>query len=89
MLIQSNFIESLKEPKVSTESHESSNLKAMVVNIRHMKVVPGLKTDIKDVERIADLLRHGLLQPVDSCFAAVAAAFGDFTAAKMVHKVKP
>ena len=35
---------------------------AMVVNAAHMKAVPGHKTDIKDSEWIADLLRHGLLQ---------------------------
>ena len=42
---------------------ESSDLKAMVVNARHMKAVPGRKTDVKDAEWIADLLQHGLLQP--------------------------
>lgn len=42
---------------------ESSNLNAMVVNARHMKAVPGRKTDVKDAEWIADLLQHGLLQP--------------------------
>ena len=41
---------------------ESSDLKAMVVNARHMKAVPGRKTDVKDAEWIADLLQHGLLQ---------------------------
>ena len=41
---------------------ESSGLNAMVVNARHMKVVPGRKTDVKDAEWIADLLQHGLLQ---------------------------
>ena len=41
---------------------ESSGLKAMVVNARHMKAVPGRKTDVKDSEWIADLLQHGLLQ---------------------------
>ncbi len=41
---------------------ESSDLKAMVVNARHMKAVPGRKTDAKDAEWIADLLQHGLLQ---------------------------
>ena len=40
---------------------ESSDLNAMVVNARHMKAVPGRKTDVKDAEWIADLLRHGLL----------------------------
>jgi transposase len=34
----------------------------MVVNARHMKAVPGRKTDVKDAEWIADLLQHGLLQ---------------------------
>ena len=34
----------------------------MVVNARHMKAVPGRKTDVKDAEWIADLLRHGLLR---------------------------
>lgn len=41
---------------------ESSELKAMVVNARHMKAVPGRKTDVRDAEWIADLLQHGLLQ---------------------------
>ena len=41
---------------------ESSGLNAMVVNARHMKAVPGRKTDVKDAEWIADLLQHGLLQ---------------------------
>jgi transposase len=34
-----------------------------LVNPRNMKAVPGRKTDVKDSEWIADLLRHGLLQP--------------------------
>ena len=34
----------------------------MVVNARHMKAVPGRKTDVKDAEWIADLLQHGLLK---------------------------
>ena len=41
---------------------ETCGLKAMVVNARHMKAVPGRKTDVKDSEWIADLLQHGLLQ---------------------------
>src|SRR5438105_3985109 len=32
------------------------------VNPQHMRAVPGKKTDVKDAEWIADLLRHGLLQ---------------------------
>jgi transposase len=33
----------------------------ILVNAQHMKAVPGHKTDIKDSEWIADLLRHGRL----------------------------
>jgi len=32
------------------------------VNAQHIKSVPGRKTDVKDAEWIADLLRHGLLK---------------------------
>lgn len=34
----------------------------LVVNAQHIKNVPGRKTDVKDCEWIADLLRHGLLR---------------------------
>lgn len=34
----------------------------VVANARHMKNVPGRKTDVKDCEWIATLLRHGLLR---------------------------
>lgn len=34
----------------------------MVVNAYHIKAVPGRKTDVKDAEWIADLLRHGLVR---------------------------
>jgi transposase len=34
----------------------------LVVNARHIKNVPGRKTDVKDAEWIAELLRHGLLR---------------------------
>jgi transposase len=33
----------------------------LLVNPQHMKAVPGRKTDVKDSQWIADLLRHGLL----------------------------
>jgi transposase len=33
----------------------------LVANAHHIKAVPGRKTDVKDSEWIADLLRHGLL----------------------------
>ncbi len=34
----------------------------LVVNAHHIKTVPGRKTDVKDAEWIANLLRHGLLK---------------------------
>ncbi|MDP2954769.1 MAG: IS110 family transposase, partial [Chloroflexota bacterium] len=41
---------------------EGLDLELLVVNAQHMKAVPGKKTDVKDAEWIADLLRHGLLR---------------------------
>jgi transposase len=35
----------------------------LLVNARHIKAVPGRKTDVRDAEWLADLLRHGLLRP--------------------------
>jgi transposase len=35
----------------------------LLVNAHHVKAVPGRKTDVKDAEWLADLLRHGLLRP--------------------------
>ncbi len=40
---------------------EGTGLELLVVNAQHVKAVPGRKTDVKDAEWIADLLRHGLL----------------------------
>jgi len=37
-------------------------LTLVLVNARHIKQVPGRKTDAKDCEWLADLLRHGLLK---------------------------
>jgi transposase len=37
-------------------------LKLLVVNAEHIKAVPGRKTDVKDAEWIADLVRHGLVR---------------------------
>jgi transposase len=34
----------------------------VLVNPQHMKAVPGRKTDVKDSEWLADLLRHGLVR---------------------------
>ncbi|RDW16600.1 IS110 family transposase [Oceanobacillus arenosus] len=41
---------------------EAENIEFLVVNAQHMKAVPGRKTDVKDAEWIAKLLRHGLLK---------------------------
>ena len=35
----------------------------VLVNARHMRQVPGRKTDVKDAQWIAQLLQHGLLSP--------------------------
>jgi transposase len=34
----------------------------LVANARHIKAVPGRKTDVRDAEWIAELLRHGLIR---------------------------
>lgn len=39
-----------------------NNFEVLLVNAQHIKVVPGRKTDVKDSEWIAELLRHGLLR---------------------------
>jgi len=39
-----------------------ARFQVILVNAQHMKAIPGHKTDIKDSEWIADLLRHGLLK---------------------------
>jgi len=41
---------------------ELEDIELLVVNAQHIKAVPGRKTDVKDAEWIADLLRHGLLK---------------------------
>jgi transposase len=38
------------------------HIELLVANAYHIKTVPGRKTDVKDAEWIADLLRHGLLR---------------------------
>src|SRR5213076_2004050 len=34
----------------------------LLVNARHVKAVPGRKTDVRDCEWLAELLRHGLVR---------------------------
>ena len=41
---------------------EGQDVELLVVNARHVKAVPGRKTEVKDAEWLADLLRHGLLK---------------------------
>lgn len=41
----------------------ASAIEVWIVNAQHIKQVPGRKTDIKDAEWIASLMRYGLLQP--------------------------
>lgn len=41
---------------------EEEQIPIMVVNAQHIKGVPGRKTDVKDAEWIADLVRHGLVK---------------------------
>ena len=38
-------------------------LGVMLVNARHVKQVPGRKTDVRDCQWLAQLLEHGLLKP--------------------------
>lgn len=40
---------------------EATGMTVLVVNAKHIKAVPGRKTDVKDAEWIAQLLQHGLL----------------------------
>ena len=37
-------------------------IELVVGNAHHIKNVPGRKTDVKDAEWIADLVRHGLIR---------------------------
>ena len=41
---------------------EEEQVPIIVVNAQHIKGVPGRKTDMKDAEWIADLVRHGLVK---------------------------
>jgi transposase len=38
------------------------HFEVLLVNARHIKAVPGRKTDVKDCEWLAELLEHGLLR---------------------------
>jgi len=45
------------------EEEEEEGRTLILVNAAHIKALPGRKTDVKDSEWLADLLRHGLLRP--------------------------
>ena len=41
---------------------EERGFELLLVNARHVKIVPGRKTDVADAEWLAELLEHGLLR---------------------------
>jgi transposase len=41
---------------------EAGAFELLLVNARHVKIVPGRKTDVNDAEWLADLVRHGLVR---------------------------
>ena len=45
------------------EEHSEKYYCMMVVNAHHMRNLPGRKSDVKDAEWIATLMRHGMLEP--------------------------
>lgn len=69
------LVDWLAEEKVSHVAMESTGVlwkpvfnllegsfEVLLVNARHIKAVPGRKTDVKDCEWLAQLLEHGLLR---------------------------
>jgi transposase len=72
LLALADWLQSLEVMVVAMEStgvfwHPVYNIleegrEIILVNAQHMKAVPGRKTDVKDSEWLADLLRHGLLK---------------------------
>ena len=49
--------------KAIYEALERERINVHVVNARHVKQVPGRKTDVQDSQWLATLARHGLLRP--------------------------
>src|SRR6266699_4901198 len=73
LLALSDWLSSLNVTQVALESTgvywrpvynvlEDDERTLLLVNPQHMRAVPGKKTDVKDAEWLADLLRHGLLR---------------------------
>jgi transposase len=53
---------------------EEAGFQLLLVNARHVKILPGRKTDVCDAVWLAELLEHGLLRgsfvppaPIRSC----------------------
>src|SRR5207244_8723511 len=59
LLALTDWLSSLGVSHVALEDEERTLL---LVNPQHMRAVPGKKTDVRDSEWLADLLRHGLLR---------------------------
>jgi transposase len=70
-----NLVDWLTEQRVTHVALESTGVlwkpvfnlleghfEVLLVNARHIKAVPGRKTDVKDCEWLAELLEHGLLR---------------------------
>jgi len=73
LLALSDWLSSLRVSHVALESTgvywrpvfnvlEDDERTLLLVNPQHMRAVPGKKTDVRDSEWLADLLRHGLLR---------------------------
>jgi transposase len=73
LLALADWLSSLNVTQVALESTgvywrlvynilEDDQRTLLLVNPQHMRAVPGKKTDVKDAEWLADLLRHGLLR---------------------------
>lgn len=72
LLALNDWLQSLNVQQVAMESTGEywkpvynlleANFALLVVNAHHLKQVPGRKTDVKDAQWIAQLLRHGLLR---------------------------
>lgn len=73
LLALSEWLHSLDISQVAMESTgvfwqpiynvlEDTGMNVLVANAHHIKAVPGRKTDVKDAEWLADLLRHGLIR---------------------------
>jgi transposase len=74
LLVLSDWLDGLAVTQIAIESTgvywrpvfnilEGEGRTITLVNPQHLRAVPGRKTDVKDSEWLADLLRHGLVRP--------------------------